>query len=103
MDFSVNKLHTLEDQMKKTLSELLTEVKVSKLSEPSNESLMKLQKKPLANIISSLVNVFEMNSAICKSAAEKIDELKSEPIELQKILIRIQNNQSASAKATVKS
>jgi hypothetical protein len=51
---------------------------------------MKLQKKSLPNIISSLVNVFEMNSTICKSAAEKIDELKSEQIELQKNLIRIQ-------------
>jgi hypothetical protein len=101
MDFSVNKLHTLEDQMKKTLSELLTEVKVSKLSELSDESLMKLQKKPLANIIISLVNVFEMNSTICKSAAEKIDELKSEQIELQKNLIQIKNNQIAGVKATV--
>ena len=73
------------------------------MSELSDGSLMKLQKRPLANIIISLVNVFEMNSTICKSAAEKIDELKSEQIELQKNLIQIKNNQIASVKATVKS
>ena len=89
--------------MKKTLSEVLTEVKVSKLSELNEESLLKLQKKPLASMIISLVNVFEMNLSICKSAAERIDELKSEQIELQKNLIAIQNHQIESVKATVKS
>lgn len=92
-----------EELMKKTLSEVLTEVKVSELSELREESLLKLHKKPLANIIISLVNAFEMNLSICKSAAEKIDELKSEQIELQKNLIGIQNNQIESVKATVKS
>ena len=92
-----------EELMKKKLSEVLTEVKVSEVSELSEESLLKLHKKPLANIIISLVNAFEMNLSICKSAAEKIDELKSEQIELQKNLIGIQNNHIESLKATVKS
>lgn len=56
---------------------MFSEVKASNLSGVSKTALMKLNKGPLAKIIISLVNVFEENVNICKSAAEKIDELKS--------------------------
>ena len=62
---------------------MLSEVKVSKLSGLDEMALMKLYKGPLSNIIINLVNVFEENVNICKSAAEKIYELKSEQIKLQ--------------------
>ena len=99
----MNNLHAFEEKMKNTIAGVLSEVKVSNLSGLSETGLMKLNKGPLANIIISLVNVFEENVGICKSAAEKVDELKSEQIKLQQRLISLQDNQIDSVRTTVKS
>ena len=80
--------------MKNTIAGVLSEVKVSNLSGLDETALMKLHKGPLANIIINLANVFEENVSICKLAAEKIDELKSEQIKLQQRLISLQDNQN---------
>jgi len=64
-------------------------MKVSNLSEVCETALMKLNKGPIAKIIIGLVNVFEENVSICKSAAEKIDELISRRTDLQQKLISL--------------
>ena len=67
----MNNLHAFEEKMKNTIAGVLSEVKVSNLSGLNEAALMKLHKGPLSNIIISLVNVFEENVSVCKSAAEK--------------------------------
>ena len=89
--------------MKDTFSKALSEAKVSTLSELNETVLMRLNKNQLANTIISLVNVFDENISTCKSAAEKIDELKSEQIELQKKCLGLQSDQLDTVKTTVKS
>ena len=64
---------------------------------------MKLNKNPLVKIISSLMNMVEKNSELCKSAAGKIDDMKSEKIADQKLIIEIQQGQMNSVQETVKS
>ena len=103
MDFTVNKLHELEEMMKNTFSTTLCETKVSKVLELNETVLMKLNKNQLVNIIISMVNLFDENVKTCKSAASKIDELKSEQIELQKKFIDLQSEQAETVKSTVKS
>ena len=99
----MNNLHAFEEKLKNTIAGVLSEVKVSNLSGLNEAALMKLHKGPLSNIIISLVNVFGENVSTCKSAAEKIDELKSEQIKLQQRLISLQDNQIDSVRTTVKS
>ena len=85
------------------LSKVLNEAKVSSLSELTEPALMKLNKNALVSSMISFAQVFEENVSICKSAAEKIDELKSEQIELQKKLLKLQSDQMETVKTTVKS
>ena len=89
--------------MKDTFSTALSEAKVSTLSELNETVLMRLNKNQLVNTIISLVNVFDENISTCKSAAEKIDELKSEQIELQKNCLGLQSDQLETVKTAVKS
>ena len=102
MDFSVHRLHSFEEKMSKLFSTLTTEAKVSSLSELNEAALMKLNKNSLVTSILSLVVHFEENVSICKSAAGKIDELKTEQIGLQSKLIGLQTGQMDSLKSTVK-
>ena len=88
MDFILIKLRTLEERMNNTFSKVMSEVNVPSLSEMDPPVLMRKNKETLANMILSLVTVFDENVRICKSAAEKIDELKSDQISLQNKLLK---------------
>ena len=63
---------------------------------------MKLNKNDLTEIVLRLVKAYEKNLNICKSAAVKIDQLKSDQIENQKKLMEIQDKQIYSVQQTVK-
>ena len=104
MDFSVDLLHTMENEMKSEIQKVLKAVNVSTTSE-LNETVMmqKLNKNPLAKFVETLTNLIEKNIELCKSAAGKIDQLKSEKIADQKLLIEIQQGQINSVQDTVKS
>ena len=54
-------------------------------------------------MIVNLVHVFEQNMNLCKVAAERIDELKTEQIDQQRKLIAIQNSQMNSVQTAVTS
>ena len=77
--------------MKSEIQKVLKAVNVSTTSE-LNETVMmqKLNKNPLAKFVETLLtNLIEKNIELCKSAAGKIDQLKSEKIADQKLLIEI--------------
>ena len=99
----MNKLHKFEEKMRSTFSAALSKAKVSNLPELNEAVLMKLNKNQLVNTILSLVNVFDENVGICRSAAGKIDELKSEQILLQRKHLETQSDQLETVKSTVKS
>ena len=48
------------------------------------------------------MSLYDKNISLCKSAAAKCDQLKSEQIELQKQLINAQNDQITAVHKTVK-
>ena len=103
MDFSVSKLHELQMEMEAVSLNILTEGKVSRLSELVASSLAKSKKDILADIIVNLVQVFEKNMNLCKIAAEKIDDLKTEQIDQQKKLLALQNSKMNSMQTAVTS
>ena len=74
-----------------------------KLLELNETVLIKLHKDSLTDMIVNLVHVFEQNMNLCKVAAERIDELKTEQIDQQRKLIAIQNSQMNSVQTAVTS
>ena len=102
MDFSVQSLHNLEFELSVELRTILNLANVKSTTELNQNSLMKLYKNDLTEIALRLVRVYEKNLDICKSAAVKIDQLKSDQIENQKKLMEIQGKQIDSVQQTVK-
>ena len=102
MDFSVQSLHTFEFELSVELRTILNLANVTSTTKLNKNSLMKLYKNELTEIALRLVKAYEKNLNICKSAAVKIDQLKSDQIENQKKLLEIQNKQIDSVRQTVK-
>ena len=91
MDFSVQSLHTMESELSAELRTVLKTAKVTSTMELIENSLMRLSKNCLTDITLRLVSLYEKNLNTCKSAAVKIDQLKTEQIENQKKLMEIQD------------
>lgn len=89
--------------MKSEIQKILKSVNMSTTSEVNESVLMRLNENPLAKFVESLMNLIEKNMELCKSAAGKMDQLKSEKIADQKMLLDIQKGQVDSVKDTVKS
>ena len=92
MDFPVQSLHTVESELSVELRTVLKTAEVTSTTE-LNENLMKLSKNclTLTEITLRLVSLYEKNLNTCKSAAVKIDQLKTEQIENQKKLMEIKD------------
>ena len=88
--------------MKEEISKLVSTTKVSTTSDLSVTVLDKLRKADLISAVLSLVTVCENNVDLCKSAAEKIDELKDSKMSYQKEIIEAQKSQLNSVQKTVK-
>ena len=103
MDFSISALNKMEDDLNSAISSILKQVSVSTV-EDLNPTVIanKLNKNPLAKIVNDALKLMNSNLRICKSAAAKIDELKSEKLADQKALIECQQKQLDSVKSTVK-
>ena len=102
MDFSVESLHTAEKDIESEIRKLMKAVGASSPSDINQSSLQKLNKAPLQTFLVNIVSLYDKNISLCKSAAAKCDQLKSEQIELQKQLINAQNDQIAAVQKTVK-
>lgn len=102
MDFSVHSLNKMENDLNSALRSVLKNAKVQTVEELNQNVLVKnMNKDPLAKMVEDLVKLMHKNICICKSAAAKIDELKSEKIADQKTLIECQQKQLESVKTTV--
>ena len=102
MDFSIESLHTLESDITGELQTVLKTAKVTSTGELNENVLMKLSKNSLTDITLRLVKLYEKNLKTCKSAAIKLDQLKTEQIENQKKLLQIQEKKIDSVHQTVK-
>ena len=89
--------------MTSEIQKVVKAVNVSCASEVTESALMKLNKNPLAQIVNSLLGLIEQNVELCKCAAGKMDQLKSDKIADQKLLIELQQTQMNSVQETVKS
>ena len=103
MDFSVDRLIAMDHETTSEFQKIFKIANFSCRSDFSDNALMKLNKNPLIKIINSLMNLVEKNTELCKSAAGKIDEMKSEKIAYQKLIIEAQQGQMTSVQETVKS
>ena len=103
MDFSVDLLNKMEKEMTSDIQKVLRTLNVFSVSEVTESVLIaKLHKNPMAKIVINLLNLVEQNIELCKCAAGKIDEMKSEKIAEQKQLIHMQQGQINSVQETVK-
>ena len=102
MDFSVSTLNKMEDNVKSTLRSVVKEVKVQSVEELSPTILGKLNKGPMSKMVIDLAKLIKKNVRVCKAAAAKIDELKTEKLADQKSLIDCQQKQLESVKTAVK-
>ena len=102
MDFSVSTLNKMEENVNSTLRSVLKEAKVQSVEELSPAALAKLHKGPMSKMIIDLAKLIKENVRVCKAAAAKIDELKTEKLLDQKSLIDCQQKQLESVKTAVK-
>ena len=103
MDFSVDRLNAMDHEMTSEFQKIFKIANVSCRSDFTETALMKLTKNQLVKIIGSSMNLAEKNIEFCKSAAGKIDVMKSEKIADQKLIIETQQGQMNSVQETVKS
>ena len=101
MDFSVNALTKMEKELTVKLNQVLKASKVLSTDELTHHGLMKMNKDTLANFVEDLAKLMNGNIDLCKSAAGKIDELKSSEIEKQREMAEIQEKQLDSVQKTV--
>ena len=102
MDFSIESLHSMENDFALELQNVLKTAKVTSMKELNETTLLRLNKNPLAEITLRLVNLYEKSLNTCKSAAVKMDQLKTEQIENQKKLLQIHGENMDSVQQTVK-
>ena len=102
MDFTVESLHAVEKEFRSVTEQVLKAMKISSSSELTQSVIMRSNKDVIANCLKSVVHLLEKNMDLCKSAAAENDELKSEQIQNQKEIIRIQQEQIGSVQETVK-
>ena len=88
--------------MKTDLQTLFSTVNVNSSTDINQSVLVKLNKNTLANFVSSFVTLMEKNVDLCKSAAVKLDELKSEQINNQKKLLEAQQKQINGVQTVIK-
>ena len=100
MDFSVEVLHDMEKDINAAKQKILKATKASSASELTVPALMKLSKDSITGFLENFVNVVEKNLDVCKLAANKIDQLKIEQIENQKVIIRTQQIEVNSVQTT---
>ena len=84
------------------LQTVLKTARVTSTKELNENVLMKLSKNCLTDIALRLVQLHEKNLNTCKSAAIKLDQLKTDQIENQKKLLQIQDLKMDSVQQTVK-
>jgi uncharacterized protein YaiL (DUF2058 family) len=86
------------------LVKLMKAVNVSSVSDISQGALQlqRLNKGPLQSSLMSMVSLYEKNVNLCKAAAAKVDRMKTEQIELQKQMMKSQNDQINSVQKTVR-
>ena len=92
----------MESELSEELRTVLKTAKVTSTMELNENSLMKLSKNCLTAITLRLVSLYEKNLNTCKSAAVKIDQLKTEQIENQKKLMEIKDMKIDSVQQAVK-
>ena len=92
----------MEKELTVKLNQVLKASKVLSTDELTHPGLMKMNKDTLANYVEDLTKLMNRNIDLCKSAAGKIDELKSSEIEKQRKIVEIQEKQLDSVHKTVK-
>ena len=102
MAFTVEYLNTtLEKDMKSSTQQILKSTKLSSLAEMNYSRIMKLNKDIIAKCLEGCLKLFEKNIEARKSAEpSEIDKLKTEQIDKQSEVIKLQQSQIQSVQET---
>ena len=95
-------LNKMEENLNSTFRSVLKDAKVQTVEELNPTVLGKLNKGPLAKMVIDLARLMNESVRTCKAAAAKIDELKTEKLADQKLLIDSQQKQLESVTTAVK-
>ena len=103
MDFSIETMQKLEKDQSSVMQQILKSCKVQSVKDVNHALLMKPNKDVLASFVEKLLQLSTNHLELCRTAAVKIDQLKSERIDIQKTVIDIQQKQLQQVQETVKS
>ena len=91
----------MEQELTVSLKNVLKASKVSSVDELSHSGLMKMNKDNLVTFVQSLSKQLPKSIDICKAAAGKIDDMKTQEIETTKKIVKLQEEQLDSVQNTV--
>ena len=93
----------MEKELNTAMQKVLKTVKISSLSELNHSALLKLNKDPLVTLFENMCHLFTNNIELCKTAASKVDQLKSEQLDSQREIIKMKQDKLDSVENVVKS
>ena len=91
MDFSLDSLHRTDAELETVLKLMRESLKITDIGKMNRTMLMKQNKEILTAFVESLAGVVSGSQLMLRSAAEKIDGLKSDNLKNQNILISLQD------------
>lgn len=91
MEFSLDSLHQMESELETVLKKMRGTLNITDIEIMKQPMLMKQNKDNLVGFVQSLAGVVNRSQLMLRSAAAKIDELKSDNLKNQRSLISLQN------------
>ena len=91
MTFSVDSLYNLEEDVSSVLNTVIEAAKCNKVKDLDKAHLNRCNKDALVNLVLDLVKTLESSSVVLRGASAKIDDLKTDQIENQKCVMRLQD------------
>ena len=91
-EFSLDSLHDMDVELENVLKQMRGTLNITDIGNMKPPVLMKQNKDTLVKFVQSLTDIVSRSQLVLKSAAAKIDELKSDNLKTQGSLINLQND-----------
>ena len=91
-EFSLDSVHDMDVELENVLKQMRGALNITDIGNMNPPGLMKQNKDTLVKFVRSLTDIVSRSQLVLKSAAAKIDELKSDNLKTQGSLINLQND-----------
>ena len=91
-EFSLDSLHDMDVELENVLKQMRGTLNITDIGNMKPPVLMKQNKDTLVKFVQRLTDIVSRSQLVLKSAAAKIDELKSDNLKTQGSLINLQND-----------